>query len=45
MLTRRDEGSPSDWVRVIVDSYRDRRTAYEFAVNAAGVKQDSLLVR
>ena len=44
MLTRRDEGSPSDWVRVIVDSYRDRRTAYEFAVNAAGVKQDSVLV-
>ena len=40
MLTRRDEGSPSDWVRVIIDSYRDRRTAYEFSVNAAGVKQD-----
>jgi uncharacterized protein DUF5916/cellulose/xylan binding protein with CBM9 domain len=39
-LTRRDEGSPSDWIRVIVDSYRDGRTAYEFAVNAAGVKQD-----
>ncbi len=41
ILTRRDEGSPSDWVRVIIDSYRDRRTAYEFAVNAAGVKQDT----
>ncbi|MBI1873241.1 MAG: carbohydrate binding family 9 domain-containing protein [Acidobacteria bacterium] len=40
MLTRRDAESPSDWIRVIVDSYRDRRTAYEFAVNAAGVKQD-----
>ena len=39
-LTRRDENSPSDWIRVMVDSYRDRRTAYEFAVNAAGVKQD-----
>jgi Domain of unknown function (DUF5916)/Carbohydrate family 9 binding domain-like len=39
-LTRRDEGSPSDWIRVIVDSYRDGRTAYEFGVNAAGVKQD-----
>ena len=39
-LTRRDENSPSDWLRVIVDSYRDRRTAYEFGVNAAGVKQD-----
>ena len=40
ILTRRDEGSPSDWVRILIDSYRDRRTAYEFAVNAAGVKQD-----
>ncbi len=40
LLTRRDEPSPSDWLRVIIDSYHDRRTAYEFAVNAAGVKQD-----
>jgi Domain of unknown function (DUF5916) len=40
ILTRRDESSPSDWIRIIFDSYRDKRTAYEFAVNAAGVKQD-----
>jgi len=39
-LTRRDGDSPSDWIRVIVDSYHDRRTAYEFAVNPDGVKQD-----
>jgi hypothetical protein len=39
--TRRDEGSPSDWIRVIVDSFHDRRSAFEFAVNPAGVKQDS----
>jgi hypothetical protein len=39
-LTRRDGSSPSDWIRVLVDSYHDRRTAYEFAVNPAGVKQD-----
>jgi hypothetical protein len=38
--TRRDEDSPSDWIRVMFDSFRDRRTAYEFAVNPAGVKQD-----
>ena len=25
---------------MVIDSYHDRRTAYEFAVNAAGVKQD-----
>jgi len=39
-LTRRDGDSPSDWLRVLVDSYYDKRTAYEFAVNPAGVKQD-----
>jgi hypothetical protein len=39
--TRRDEGSPSDWIRVMVDSFHDRRSAYEFAVNPAGVKQDT----
>ncbi len=40
MLTRRDERSPSDWVKVAIDSYYDRRTAYEFGVNPAGVKTD-----
>lgn len=39
--TRRDEGSPSDWIRVLVDSFHDRRSAYEFAVNPSGVKQDA----
>jgi hypothetical protein len=39
--TRRDEGSPSDWIRVLVDSFHDRRSAYEFAVNPVGVKQDA----
>jgi hypothetical protein len=39
--TRRDENSPSDWVSVLIDSFHDRRSAFEFAVNPAGVKQDS----
>ena len=39
-LTRRDGDSPSDWIRVLIDSYHDKRTAYEFAVNPAGVKFD-----
>jgi hypothetical protein len=39
-LTRRDEESPSDWVGVGFDSYHDRRTAFVFLVNAAGVKRD-----
>jgi hypothetical protein len=40
-LTRRDEHSASDWIRVLIDSFHDRRTAYEFAVNPEGVKQDT----
>ena len=39
-LTRRDQNSPCDWIRVFIDSYHDRRTAYEFAVNPSGVKFD-----
>jgi hypothetical protein len=39
-LTRRDEDSPCDWIRIFIDSFHDRRTAYEFAVNPSGVKQD-----
>lgn len=40
ILTRRDGESPSDWVSVHLDSFYDRRSAYEFGVNAAGVKFD-----
>jgi len=40
-LTRRDTDSPSDWISVAIDSYHDKRTAYEFSVNPAGVKQDT----
>jgi hypothetical protein len=39
-LTRRDQGSYSDLVHVVVDSYHDRRTAFHFAVNPLGVKLD-----
>ncbi|MBI2403626.1 MAG: carbohydrate binding family 9 domain-containing protein [Gemmatimonadetes bacterium] len=42
-LTRRDEESPSDWLVVGIDSYHDRRTAFVFFVNPAGVKRDSYL--
>ena len=40
-LTRRDEDSSSDWVHVLIDSYHDRRTAYQFGVNPVGVKKDA----
>src|SRR5262245_4893692 len=39
-LTRRDQDSPCDWLHVLIDSYHDQRTAYEFAVNPSGVKID-----
>jgi len=42
-LTRRDEESPSDWIVIGIDSYRDRRTAFVFWVNPAGVKRDMYL--
>ncbi len=43
LLHRRDQESVSDWVGVMLDSYHDRRTAFGFGVNAAGVQRDVLL--
>ncbi|HEX6316190.1 MAG TPA: DUF5916 domain-containing protein [Gemmatimonadaceae bacterium] len=43
LLSRRDERTQSDYIRVIVDSYHDRRTGYQFMVNPAGVKRDLYL--
>jgi hypothetical protein len=40
LLARRDEQPPSDYVTVMLDPYRDRRTGYEFSINPAGVKAD-----
>ena len=40
LLERRDSWTSSDMVWIMVDSYHDRRTGYEFGVNAAGVKID-----
>ncbi|MFN3595666.1 MAG: DUF5916 domain-containing protein [Rubricoccaceae bacterium] len=42
-LARRDARVESDWAGVSIDSYMDRRTAFAFMVNAAGVKRDELL--
>jgi hypothetical protein len=42
-LTRRDQDSPSDWIAIGIDSYHDRRTAFAFFVNPAGVKRDMYL--
>ncbi|MFL5640343.1 MAG: DUF5916 domain-containing protein, partial [Gemmatimonadaceae bacterium] len=40
LLERRDTFTSSDMIWVFVDSYHDKRTGYEFGVNAAGVKMD-----
>jgi len=39
-LSRRDVRGPSDQVKLIIDSYDDKRTGFEFAVNPDGVKRD-----
>lgn len=41
-LGRRDEFNRADWFLVSIDSDGDRRTAYTFGVNAAGVQFDAL---
>ena len=40
LLSRRDVRTASDQIKVMIDSYHDRRTGFEFAVNPAGVKRD-----
>jgi hypothetical protein len=40
LLSRRDTRTASDQIKVMIDSYYDRRSGYEFAVNPAGVKRD-----
>jgi len=43
LLSRRDERTSSDYIRVIIDSYHDKRTGYQFMVNPAGVQRDIYL--
>jgi hypothetical protein len=43
LLERRDTFTSSDMIWLFVDSYHDRRTGYEFGVNAAGVKVDQAI--
>jgi len=40
LLSRRDDQTASDQIVVMLDSYHDRRTGYEFTVNPLGVKAD-----
>src|SRR5213594_2149968 len=40
LLARSDVRAATDQLKIIIDSYHDRRSGYEFAVNPAGVKRD-----
>ncbi len=39
-LSRRDVRGSSDQIKLLIDSYADRRSGFEFAVNPDGVKRD-----
>ena len=39
-LSRRDVRGPSDQIKLLIDSYNDKRSGFEFAVNPDGVKRD-----
>ncbi len=41
LLSRRDVRTPSDWIKIVIDGFHDRRTALQFMVNPAGVKRDA----
>ncbi|MGZ3331383.1 MAG: carbohydrate binding family 9 domain-containing protein, partial [Gemmatimonadaceae bacterium] len=43
LLERRDSFTASDMIWIFVDSYHDKRTGFEFGVNAAGVKMDQAI--
>jgi hypothetical protein len=40
LLGRRDVRVESEQFKILIDSYHDRRTGYQFALNPAGVKRD-----
>src|SRR5947208_1459285 len=40
VLARRDVRPPTDQLKIVIDSFHDRRSGYEFAVSPGGVKRD-----
>ena len=42
-LSRRDVRGPSDQIKLLIDSYNDQRSGFEFAVNPDGVKRDFVM--
>jgi hypothetical protein len=44
LMSRRDVRTNSDWIKVMLDPYHDRRTGFEFCVNPSGVKRDYAII-
>jgi hypothetical protein len=44
LMSRRDVRTSSDWIKVMLDPYHDRRSGFEFAVNPGGVKRDYAII-
>ena len=40
LLSRRDVRTASEQIKIVIDSYNDDKTGFEFIVNPAGVKRD-----
>ncbi len=40
LLSRRDVRTQSEQLKLVIDSYHDKKTAFQFIVNPAGVKRD-----
>ncbi len=43
LLSRRDVRTASEQIKLVIDSYHDRRTAFQFCLNPAGVKRDFIV--
>ena len=43
LLSRRDVRTPSEWIKVAIDGFHDRRNGLQFIVNPAGVKRDGTI--
>nr|MBP7550944.1 carbohydrate binding family 9 domain-containing protein [Gemmatimonadaceae bacterium] len=43
LLSRRDVRTPSEWIKVVIDGFHDRRSGLQFIVNPAGVKRDATI--
>src|ERR1041384_1824760 len=44
LMSRRDVRTQSDWIKIMLDPYHDRRSGFEFCVNPGGVKRDFAII-